>query len=107
MSDRPGWMTSETPEEPPEPEPIPPAPGGPAERIAAKLSAQGELPEEVRRIWTRTPQDERRARFLIGAWGLERFLSSALHEAAIHDFGRRREKAEVQKAFLQAMAKKR
>lgn len=92
------------------PEPTTRTPGDEAAaRITAKLEAdgyQGELPEEVERIWGNSPKDERTARTLIQAWGMQAFLGSALHLEAVEATSREQRMDPIRKAFVKAQEKK-
>src|SRR5262245_40907511 len=82
---------------------------GTADRILAKADAdgyQGDLPAEVQQIWCNTSKDERTARTLIASWGMETFLTSAIHQQALMQAGREEKMAPVRKAFVEVQKRK-
>lgn len=86
---------------------------------AAKMAAwseqdsfQGPLPPDIAAAWAGKVDGmgqpaENTARFLIGAWGLDKFRGSALHKQALAEVRRAKDKEAVRKAFLDAKAQKR
>jgi hypothetical protein len=62
-----------------------------ADYLGAREYFHGPLPHDIAAIWGHPPirhQDEATCRILIGAWGVDEFRGSQLHQAALQDRAR-------------------
>jgi hypothetical protein len=70
----------------------------PASVTAAPVPDLPDLPEDIASIWT--GEEERTARTLIDAWGVDVFRRSAIHRAALNDRERLSKKENAVRLFL-------
>lgn len=77
-----------------------------------RIAYEGELPDEVEEVWGNGKTDDtglpaiNTARGLIGCWGIERFLGSAIHSLAKQEMGREARMTPFREQFLKEQAKR-
>lgn len=71
---------------------------------SAQPMYEGELPEQVANVWH--GENEKQARVYIAAWGMDAFLTSQIHIAAIKQHERHAKMEPIRAAFIKAKKEK-